>query len=202
MDHLSYRDQTCSTPSWYGLGCLRSTWYTATDIPGSKTINDTSNYKADQTLTRGQQIKSVSVQNIHNLKTRNSSLEWRHICSMTSQIIGSSSVCSAASSNIKENIEALHCWPFVRGPIGPVMRKTFLCYDTAMSTEMGRSDRLSFRRIHMLLRQLFFYQKCPSFLANTVDDTSKLAGLILGLCPVNEIWCYFVTTSLIGWAQT
>ena len=27
-------------------------------------------------------------------------------------------------------------------------------------------------------------------------------GLILGLCPANERWCYFVTTYLIGWAQT
>ena len=28
------------------------------------------------------------------------------------------------------------------------------------------------------------------------------AGLILGLRPANERWRYFVTTSLIGWAQT
>ena len=28
------------------------------------------------------------------------------------------------------------------------------------------------------------------------------SGLILGLRPANERWCYFVTTSLIGWAQT
>ena len=28
------------------------------------------------------------------------------------------------------------------------------------------------------------------------------AGLILGLRPANERRCYFVTTSLIGWAQT
>ena len=28
-----------------------------------------------------------------------------------------------------------------------------------------------------------------------------VAGLILGLRPANERWCYFVTTSLIGWAQ-
>ena len=27
-------------------------------------------------------------------------------------------------------------------------------------------------------------------------------GMILGLRPANERWCYFVTTSLIGWAQT
>ena len=27
-------------------------------------------------------------------------------------------------------------------------------------------------------------------------------GLILGLCPPNERWRYFVTTSLIGWAQS
>ena len=27
------------------------------------------------------------------------------------------------------------------------------------------------------------------------------AGLILGLGPTNEGWCYFVTTSLIGWGQ-
>ena len=29
----------------------------------------------------------------------------------------------------------------------------------------------------------------------------KLAGLILGLRPANESQHYFVTTSLIGWAQ-
>ena len=29
-----------------------------------------------------------------------------------------------------------------------------------------------------------------------------LSGLILGLRPANERWCYFVMTSLIGWAQT
>ena len=28
------------------------------------------------------------------------------------------------------------------------------------------------------------------------------SGLILGLCPANERWGYFVTMSLIGWAQT
>ena len=27
------------------------------------------------------------------------------------------------------------------------------------------------------------------------------AMLILGLHPANENWCYFVTMSLIGWAQ-
>ena len=27
-------------------------------------------------------------------------------------------------------------------------------------------------------------------------------GLILGFRPANERWCYFVTTSLIGWAHT
>ena len=27
------------------------------------------------------------------------------------------------------------------------------------------------------------------------------AGLILGLCPANDTRRYFVTTSLIGWAQ-
>ena len=26
-------------------------------------------------------------------------------------------------------------------------------------------------------------------------------GLILDLRPANERWCYFVTTSLVGWAQ-
>ena len=26
-------------------------------------------------------------------------------------------------------------------------------------------------------------------------------SLILGLCPANERWSYFVTTSLIGWVQ-
>ena len=28
-----------------------------------------------------------------------------------------------------------------------------------------------------------------------------LSGLILGLCPANERWHYFVTTPLIGWVQ-
>ena len=27
-------------------------------------------------------------------------------------------------------------------------------------------------------------------------------GLILGLRPASERWCYFITTSLIEWAQT
>ena len=29
-----------------------------------------------------------------------------------------------------------------------------------------------------------------------------MSGLILSLCPANERWCYFVTTSLISWVQT
>ena len=29
----------------------------------------------------------------------------------------------------------------------------------------------------------------------------NITGLILGLCPANERWRYFVTTSLIGWMQ-
>ena len=29
----------------------------------------------------------------------------------------------------------------------------------------------------------------------------SLSGLILGLRPANDRWHYFVTTSLIGWAQ-
>ena len=33
-------------------------------------------------------------------------------------------------------------------------------------------------------------------------DNIMHAGLILGLLPANERRCYFVTTSLIGWAQT
>ena len=31
---------------------------------------------------------------------------------------------------------------------------------------------------------------------------STYAGLVLALCSANERWCYFVMTSLIGWAQT
>ena len=34
-----------------------------------------------------------------------------------------------------------------------------------------------------------------------VHDCDGIAGLILGLHPANERWHYFVTTSLIGWAQ-
>ena len=30
----------------------------------------------------------------------------------------------------------------------------------------------------------------------------SITGLILGLCLANERRCYFVTMSLIGWAQT
>ena len=33
-------------------------------------------------------------------------------------------------------------------------------------------------------------------------ETMTTPGLILGLLPVNERRRYFVTTSLIGWAQT
>ena len=34
------------------------------------------------------------------------------------------------------------------------------------------------------------------------DGNERIAVLILGLCPANERRRYFVTTSLIGWAQT
>ena len=34
------------------------------------------------------------------------------------------------------------------------------------------------------------------------QEFNGYAGLILGLRPANEIRRYFVTTSLIGWAQT
>ena len=33
------------------------------------------------------------------------------------------------------------------------------------------------------------------------EINSIIAGTILGLCPANERCHYFVTTSLIGWAQ-
>ena len=33
-------------------------------------------------------------------------------------------------------------------------------------------------------------------------DFGDIPRLILGLCPANERRRYFVTTSLIGWAQT
>ena len=33
------------------------------------------------------------------------------------------------------------------------------------------------------------------------SSTRKVSGLILGLRPANERRRYFVTTSLIGWAQ-
>ena len=33
------------------------------------------------------------------------------------------------------------------------------------------------------------------------NGTALYAGLILGLRPANERWCYFVTMSLIDWAQ-
>ena len=33
------------------------------------------------------------------------------------------------------------------------------------------------------------------------NGTMFVTGLILGLCPANERRRYFVTTSLIGWAQ-
>ena len=35
-----------------------------------------------------------------------------------------------------------------------------------------------------------------------LTNARMLAGLILGLRPANERRRYFVTTSLIGWAQT
>ena len=47
----------------------------------------------------------------------------------------------------------------------------------------------------------------PSTETWVVDNISnwvyfrKESGLILGLCPANERWHYFVTMSLIGWVQ-
>ena len=40
------------------------------------------------------------------------------------------------------------------------------------------------------------------FLENTWEESVKLSGVILGLCPANERQRYFVTLSLIGWVQT
>ena len=34
-----------------------------------------------------------------------------------------------------------------------------------------------------------------------IEQSSRILGLILGLGQANERWRYFVTTSLIGWAQ-
>ena len=41
-----------------------------------------------------------------------------------------------------------------------------------------------------------------SFNVLTSPSASVNTGLIIGLHPANERWRYFVTTSLIGWAQT
>ena len=51
--------------------------------------------------------------------------------------------------------------------------------------------------------------KCPCDFASCYWKWAKQyilyafsSGLILGLCPANERWRYFITTSLIGWVQT
>ena len=33
------------------------------------------------------------------------------------------------------------------------------------------------------------------------EEEVRESGLILGLRPANEKWCYFVTISLAGWAK-
>ena len=42
----------------------------------------------------------------------------------------------------------------------------------------------------------------PWLLCHQVNSSNGIVGLILGLRPANERRRYFVTTSLIGWAQT
>ena len=52
----------------------------------------------------------------------------------------------------------------------------------------------------MLLKLSFV--PLPSYLSVTSTQMISYWGRILGLHPANERWRYFVTTSLIGWAQT
>ena len=68
-------------------------------------------------------------------------LQWRHVSGMASEIIENLTVCSSnCSTNSKENITALHYRPFVRGyhwrPVDPhnepVMRIAFRCHDVIM----------------------------------------------------------------------
>ena len=49
------------------------------------------------------------------------------------------------------------------------------------------------------------HQKSQQGQLTTINRSSLpcfITGLILGFCSANERWCYFVMTSLIGWAQT
>ena len=52
-----------------------------------------------------------------------------------------------------------------------------------------------------------FFSSSNSNFVNTANigglsfSDAWISGLILGLHPANERRCYFVTTSLIGWAQ-
>ena len=63
-----------------------------------------------------------------------------------------------------------------------------------------KSMSMRFPEISRVTWQLWWFQhslwNCPA----PVDRFSSL-GLILGLCPANEKQRYFVTKSLIGWAQ-
>ena len=45
-----------------------------------------------------------------------------------------------------------------------------------------------------------WYVSCLLYILLHVIQYSHITGLILGLHPANESWCYFVT-SLIGWVQ-
>ena len=62
------------------------------------------------------------------------------------------------------------------------------------------NDRSSIQEVQK--RGIFFSQewkKSKNFLH--IEEHDIYAGLIIGLCPANGRWRYFVTTSLIGWTQ-
>ena len=61
------------------------------------------------------------------------------------------------------------------------------------------SNRSSKLRITSSNAKMF---PCHDVIVISQRSTSRIPGLILGLRPINERRCYFVTTSLIGRAQT
>ena len=76
---------------------------------------------------------------------------------------------------------------------GPVILKGFTC-DCLVMLKPCAPAISSYRHNSESLREVISITLLIMITINT--------GLILGLCPANERRRYFVTTSLIGWAQT
>ena len=64
-----------------------------------------------------------------------------------------------------------------------------------VKTLLNRQKHVYIYMIHAVVYLQWIYRE------ETLQSYRCNAGLILGLRPANERWRYFVTTSLIGWAQ-